>query len=226
MALPFAELRLDQGLIIYGTSGGPEFSTDVIILGSGHEKRNQNWDQAKGEWEYGDRKLSGTELAVIVKFFRARKGRAQGFRFKDWGDYSVTVAEGILGTSGLGTGTATYQLYKQYASGSDKDFRIIRKPVAGTVKVFKNGVQAPSTGFGSVAIDTTSGIVTFTATSGGAFPISSDVLTWSGEFDVAVRFNTDQLKHRFDSARISQPGIVAEPYFYLSSLPIVEIRQD
>lgn len=222
--MAFSEERLDTGYIIYGTQGGPEFSTDIVELNSGFENRNANWNESKGKWDYGDRKLPDTELRLIIKFFKARKGRANGFRFKDWGDFKVDVTEGILGLSGHGTATATYQLYKQYVSGADKDYKKITKPVVGTLKIFKNGVQAPTSGFGAVAFDYTTGIVTFSPDSIGNFPQAGDVLTWSGEFDVPVRFDSDQVRYRFDSSITSSPGVVQQAFFFLASLPLVEIR--
>lgn len=218
----FSEERLEPTYIIYGTSGGAEFSTDVVVLNSGHEARNQNWEQAKGRYDYGERKLPDNELHVIVKFFRARKGMKQGFRFKDWGDYQVAVGEGRLGETGLGTGVAAYQLYKAYVSGADVDLRIIRKPVAGTIKVFKNGIQVPASGAGSVAVAYSTGMATFIA----PFPSGVDAVTWTGEFDVPVRFDSDQIKYRFDSAIVSSPGVLAQTFHYLFSLPLVEVRAD
>lgn len=211
----FAELRFETGYIIYGTQGGVEFNTEIVEVNSGAETRNSVWNYAKGKWDFGDRKLSDTELTAIITFFRARKGRKQGFRFKDWADYNDGGA-GILGLTGLSDGTAgPVQMVKKYVSGADTDYRLIRKPVAGTIKVFKNAVQ-----IANWTIDTTTGLITLTA----PLPAVNDVMTWTGEFDVPVRFDTDSLTHRFDSALIAAPGVVAKPYFYIAPLPLVEVR--
>ena len=45
--------------------------------------------------------------------------------------------------------------------------------------------------FTAFTLDTTTGIVTFT---GSPIPKGSDVLTWSGEFDVPCRFSSDKLE--------------------------------
>ncbi len=37
--MSFAEVRLNDGLILLGTIGGPTFSTDVVEVGSGAEFR-------------------------------------------------------------------------------------------------------------------------------------------------------------------------------------------
>jgi len=174
-----------------------------------------------GKWDFGDRTLPESELTSIITFFQAMAGMAIGFRFKDWGDYQVSTANGTLGPLGVGTSLPTYQLTKSYSSGGWNTTRLIQKPVAGTVAVFKNGVQVPvGTGAGNIAVDYTTGLVTFVA----PYPISSDVLTFAGEFDVPVRFDTDQLKYRFDAADVAIPGTLGIKYFYLAPLPIVEIR--
>ena len=45
--------------IAFNKPGGPGFNTDVVILESGFEQRNQFWDQERGMWNvgYGVREL-------------------------------------------------------------------------------------------------------------------------------------------------------------------------
>ena len=43
--MSFAEVRFPDD-ISYGSSGGPEYSTDIVETQSGHEQRNANW----AEW--------------------------------------------------------------------------------------------------------------------------------------------------------------------------------
>jgi uncharacterized protein (TIGR02217 family) len=95
-----------------------------------------------------------TQLDTLIAFFRARKGRAHGFRFKDWTDYKATAQ--ALGT-GNGTIT-TFQLIRTYSSGGSTDVRTITKPVAGTVKVYLAGVLQAS----GWSVNTTTGVITFT----------------------------------------------------------------
>ena len=214
--MAFAEVRLDTGYIIYGTSGGPMFSTGVVEVYSGSESRNSNWLYAKGRWDYGERKVLEPEYVSIRNFFRARKGKAIGFRLKDWTDYK-DEGNGILGLTGLADGTVgPFQLVKKYSSGSDIDKRLIIKPVSGTVSLYDNGSLISPANY---TLDTTTGKVTFSVA-----PTNGHTLTWVGEFDVAVRFDTDELKSRFDAAVISTPGVVKSGVFYLFSLPIVEVR--
>ena len=133
----FHEVRFPPD-IAYGAVGGPEYRTTVVVTASGREQRNSAWAQARGRWNVASGLKKREQVAALIAFFRARKGRAHGFRFKDWTDYQATGQP--LGT---GDGTATtFQLVKRYPSGSEVERRIITKPVASTVKVYRDGVQA------------------------------------------------------------------------------------
>lgn len=93
------------------------------------------------------------QMDVLVAFFRARKGRAYGFRFKDWTDYKA--ANQSIG-SGDGT-TTTFPLTKTYSSGGVTETRRITKPVAGTVSILVGGIPQA----GRWAVDTATGMVSF-----------------------------------------------------------------
>jgi Conserved hypothetical protein 2217 (DUF2460) len=132
----FHEVRFPDN-VAYGATGGPEFATTVVATGSGHEKRNVNWAQARGRWDVASGLKKQAQIDELIAFFRARRGKAYGFRFKDWTDYK---AEGQV----LGTGDdvlTQFQLVKHYPSGSVIEVRTITKPVAGTVKVYLDGAE-------------------------------------------------------------------------------------
>ena len=102
-----------------GAAGGPAYSTTVVAMVSGHEKRNINWSQARGTWNVAHGLKTRDQVAQLIAFFRARKGKAYGFRFKDWTDY-----QGIVQPLGTGDGTTrTFPLVKRYASGGETDKR-------------------------------------------------------------------------------------------------------
>jgi uncharacterized protein (TIGR02217 family) len=216
----FEEVRLEGSLIIEGTIGGPTYSTDVIVVKSGREKRNTNWNTSRGRWEIGERQLDIRELHSLIGFFRARQGKSQGFRFKDWGDYKATHAaltvngvttQGLLGT-GVGDGTTTYKFNKIYTSGGTSTLRRIQKPVASpAAAIHVDGVLQTS----GYTISTSAGTVVFSSTKTGA-----QTLTWEGTFDVPVRFDTDEFRSRFDVIRVSD----GEALHWLMSLPVVELR--
>jgi uncharacterized protein (TIGR02217 family) len=132
----FHEVRFSDN-IAYGATGGPEFATTVVATGAGHEQRNVDWAEARGRWDVASGLKNQAQLDELIAFFRARKGKAYGFRFKDWTDYRATRQ--LLGT---GDGAQTqFQLVKRYPSGSVIEVRTITKPVAGTVRVYKDGVE-------------------------------------------------------------------------------------
>jgi uncharacterized protein (TIGR02217 family) len=187
--------------ISYGASGGPGYSTSVITVASGHERRNSNWQAARGRWNVAHGLKKREQVAALIAFFRARRGRAYGFRFKDWTDF-----QGLAQVIGTGNGSLkTFQLVKNYASGGVIESRTITKPVAGTVKVYRNGVLVTS----GVTIDTATGIVTFSTAPGSGVIVTADF-----EFDVPARFDTDQMDLTIETYQLGSWGQV----------PVVEIR--
>jgi uncharacterized protein (TIGR02217 family) len=214
----FEEVRLEANLILYNSVGGPQYSTDVVVVRSGREKRNSNWSESRGRWELGERQIDNAELHSLIGFFRARQGRAQGFRWKDWADFEAThvpltrnsvTTQGLLGT-GVATGSTTYNFNKLYTSGSTSTLRRILKLIAGA-QIYINGVLQTS----GYTIDIAAGTITFSAAKN-----SPDTLTWQGAFDVPVRFDTDEFRTRFDVIRTSDGAAL----HWLFSMPIVELR--
>ncbi len=196
----FAELRFPPE-ISYGATAGPEFSTTVITVRSGAEQRNRNWAAARLRFDASTGIKTRAQAEAIIAFFRARGGRAQGFRFKDWSDYRAAAQ--ALGT-GDGVRT-TFQLVKRYVSGGDEDARLITKPVAGTTKISLNGTPQTS----GWSVDTATGLVTFTAA-----PANAAVITADFEFDVPARFDTDRLEFRLETHDL----------MVWEQIPIVEVR--
>ncbi len=187
--------------IAYGATGGPEFNTTISTTFGGFEQRNVNWLKSRGRWDVSTGIKNKTDMDMVQAFFRARFGKAYGFRFKDWSDYQA-VGQNI----GTGNGALTaFQLTKTYVSGSNTYVREIKKPVTGTVKIYLNSVLQGS----GYSVDHATGIVTFSAAPGGGVAVSSDY-----DFDVPVRFDTDAL-----SVRIDGPA-----QYMWDSVPIVETR--
>lgn len=199
--MAFTEVRFPTD-IAYGSSGGPEYSTDIVITHGGYEQRNANWAQARARYNVAHGVKSQAQLDALIAFFRARKGRADGFRFKDWSDYQATGQ--LIGT---GDGAETeFQLVKSYESGSVTETRTITKPVAGTVGIYFDEVLVDG---GDYSVDAASGLVTFVS------PPDEDVaITADFEFDVPVRFDTDRLSASLDDYGSQSWG----------NIPLVEVR--
>lgn len=187
--------------IAYGASGGPEFSTSITTTQAGFEQRNINWLKSRGRWDVSTGIKNKADMDAVIAFFRARFGKAYGFRFKDWSDYQA-VGQNI----GTGDNVLTaFQLTKTYVSGSNIYVREIKKPVTSTVTIYLNSVLQVS----GYTIDHDTGIVTFSVAPGVGVLVTADY-----DFDVPVRFDTDMLAVRIDG-----------PAQYLwDSIPIVETR--
>lgn len=182
----FHEVRFPTN-IDYGSAGGPGYSTSIIETDSGREERIARWTSAKRRYNgsYGIRSFD--DMYTVTKFYLARQGPANGFRFKDWLDFTsasngraaVTNLDQALGT---GDGSTTqFQLVKAYTSSPTTVYRNIEKPVSGTVVIAIDGVN--TTAF---SVSTTTGIVTFNTA-----PANTTVLTAGFQFDVPVRFGTE-----------------------------------
>lgn len=196
----FHEVRFPDD-IAYGSSGGPEYSTDVIITASGYEQRNINWQDARAVYNVAHGVKTQSQLDTLLAFFRARKGRAYGFRFKDWSDYSATSQQ-----IGTGNGVLTnFQLVKSYSSGGVTEVRTIKKIVDNSVSIYVNNVLITS----GYVVNNNTGIVTFSSPPGNGLSVKADF-----QFDVPVRFDTDRLSASLDSYGVhSWRGI-----------PLVEVR--
>lgn len=198
--MAFVETRFPVD-ISFGSSGGPEYSTDVILMHSGHEQRNVNWSQARARYNVAHGVKTQAQLDALIAFFRARKGRADSFRFKDWTDYKATAQ--LMG-QGNGSNT-TFQLKKLYTSGGVTETRDIKKPVSGTTKVYAAGIWQTT----GVSVDNATGVVTFTTAPANGVQITADY-----EFDVPVRFDTDRLSASMDAYGVHS----------WNDIPLVEVR--
>lgn len=199
--MAFVEERFPAD-IAYGSAGGPEYSTDIVVTHGGYEQRNTNWSQARAKYNVAHGVKTQSQLDALIGFFRARKGRADGFRFKDWSDYKA-IAQAI----GTGNGTnKIFQLVKTYNSGSIVETRTITKPIASTLAVYVNAVLQAGSAY---TLDSATGKITFVTA-----PANAAVVTADFEFDVPVRFDTDRLSATLDSYGVNS----------WNDIPLVEVR--
>jgi uncharacterized protein (TIGR02217 family) len=203
----FIEERINEFVetVSLETVGGPQFSTTIVATSAGIESANVNWQQERGRWEFGERVFDQAELRELGAFFRRVRGKAVGFRFKDFSDCDIdTFSSGTLVPT---QEPLVFEMYKTYGDDNSSYSRRIYKPVEGTINVFVDGVEAEA------FVDYETGTVEFGTS------VGDGELSWSGEFDVPVRFDVDQLQSRFDA--YEEDG---ERLFYVFSLPVVEIR--
>lgn len=161
--------------IALGAEGGPSYVVEVVELRSGVEQRNIVQERPRQRYSIALINREVSDMASMNAFFRACKGKAHGFRFKDPHDYTASGTDGVVSLI-PGSPSGLYQLYKRYTSGSDTEDRKIRKPV--------NPITVA--GGGTYSVDYTTGIITHT---GGSAPSG-----WTGDFDVPVRFDVDGMK--------------------------------
>lgn len=188
-------------------SVAPNFSTNVVTSASGHEYRNANWSQARLRFDAGPGVRGEGDLGMLIAFFRARRGSAQAFRFRDPFDHS---SNGMAGTPdagdqplGEGDGMRTsFQLVKHYGEG---ERRHITRPVAGSVRVSVGGTEQQS-GWALEPL----GVVRFDVPPGAGEVIAAGYL-----FDVLVRFADDRLE-------INRATFMAGE---APSVPLIEVRE-
>jgi uncharacterized protein (TIGR02217 family) len=194
----------------YGATGGPQFSTQIAVTASGYEQRNSSWADARLHYDAGVGVRSEADLAELVGFFRARRGPAHGFRFRDPLDHS-SRDDGAEPTPfdqaiGIGDGVRTrFALSKTYGA-EDPQVRRISRPDAATVLVAVGGVER-LTGWTVDPI----GAIDFAVAPAPGAAISAGFM-----FDVPVRFADDQINVSLAGWRTGD----------LPSVPLVEIRED
>jgi uncharacterized protein (TIGR02217 family) len=207
--LPFLETPRFPENISYGSSGGPGFKTFIFEGHTGIEARSIEWSIARARYNvsYGIRDKD--DMDDVRAFFYATRGRAIGFRYKDWGDYQLEDEQ-----IGIGDGVqSVFPIIKTYQplGGALSYVRRIFKPVADTVVVKVSGT--PQTLTTHYTLNSATGVITFTS---GNFPADTAPVTVDCEFDVPVRFDTDN----FDA---SHEGFLTESW---SSIPLIELLQD
>jgi uncharacterized protein (TIGR02217 family) len=165
--------------ISYGISGGPSFKTDIVTTSSGYEYRNICHIHPRYKYHLASAIKTEEQLLKVVSFFKAMRGKAIGFRFKDWSDYKVTNQE-IAVADGE---QSIFQLYKIYTSGSVETRRDTTKPVSGTISVFINNKSCEH-----YEVNYKTGELIFKEP-----PQAGAVIKVSFEFDVPVRFDNDTI---------------------------------
>ncbi len=212
--MAFLEERLPVG-VAYGSQGGPSYRTRIVTSASGHEDRNSEWSYPRHVFEWTTSGNYDSDMETLTRFFHALKGAWCGFRVRDERDWkSCPILEyPAFDDQVIGTGngvTAEFQLIKTYTYGAQSTIRQIRKPDPDFTPLI--GVMGSARIQGDVTYpwswNSTTGIVTFT----GTVPPSGDV-TAGYQFDVPVRFSTDNLMDVYLSYKIGK-----------AQIPIIEIR--
>jgi uncharacterized protein (TIGR02217 family) len=180
-------------------------STAIAAGAGGREQRNAEWAEARLTFDAGPGIRSENDLGALLAFFRARRGPAQAFRFRDPFDDS---SHGMTGEPGpedqlLGTGDGVrtvFALVKDY----DGVPRRVTRPVAGTVRVAVDGTETSGWTLqdeGAIGFD--------------APPAPGAIVTAGFRFDVPVRFAEDRLA-------VNRATFLAGES---ASVPLIEVRE-
>jgi len=208
--MAFHDVRLPARLA-FGSAGGVERRTEVVTLGSGHERRSSPWADGRRRYLIGANLRSLDDMAALTAFFEARRGRLFGFRFRDFADFkSCAPGRAPAATDqmlGEGDGERTrFDLVKRYGEGETAWTRRIVRPVAGTVTVAVAGALLPGEAFEA---DPTAGTVTLSTPPG-----MGQAVTAGFEFDVPVRFDADRIEVTLESFEAGR----------MAALPLIEVR--
>lgn len=180
-------------------------STAIAAGAGGREQRNSEWADARLRFDAGPGVRSEADLALLIAFFRARRGPAQGFRFRDPFDDSSNGATGtpepVDQLLGIGDGTRTrFPLTKAYGEAR----RRITRPVAASVRVAVAGAET------NMFLLDSHGVVVLDIA-----PATGSPVTAGFRFDVPVRFADDQIE-------VSRTTFLAGQ---APSVPLIEVRE-
>jgi len=230
MTTTFHEVRFPE-FIATGAVIGPKWKTGIVEFSTGKEQRNQEWEDSRLVGDVSQAIQEEAEYDVILGFFRARRGKLHGFRFKDWTDY-VLFREPTL--PALGDGFITdFQIVQNYETISEPPaLAAVRIQVRDLIKIRGgagdpiNTVDSPGTvvrvdgslvtvifngspSAGQVSVNTNTGLLSF-----GTAPSALDTVDFSGEFDVPMRFDTDRLPGTIDDFNATS----------VNGLPLIELN--
>lgn len=156
-----------------------EYNTIINKSKNGNELRIPNYDYPLLSYNVINDIKTKKELEDIINFFKLVKGRAYGFKFKDWLDYKV-INQNIAVADGE---QKDFQLIKTYNINNKLQTRKITKPKQ--VSIFINNQNITT----NISINYENGIITFNTP-----PEKDTIISASFEFYVPVRFDNDKIE--------------------------------
>lgn len=191
----------------FGWQGGPSFKTRIVSMANGRERRNAEQAYARHAFSAPFRNIRREDYANIKQMHLVCRGMLHAFKFKDQLDYQAASE-----VFGAGTGAQTvFQLRKISTIDGVSYTRNVYAIRSAAVTV--NGVASAPT------IDMDRGTVTFAVA-----PAAAAVLRWTGEFDIWVRFNQDDLPFSIDN-KSPKNGVLVNGSVDLIEVPPPEIGE-
>ena len=188
-----------------GAQVGPMFRTSIIGLSSGRENSNQDWqeDLIVADISYGimpDRGASPDDIEEgfmrIHDFFLLRRGRHRGFLFRNPLD-NVGNREPLYG---IPSKARALQISKTWSDAATSYRKRITRPDPATLTLYAgNSIIPPGGGSGVPAWSLSPlGVIEFVA------DIPPAVYTASFEYDVPMRFETDNLRVQLEHLKAGE----------------------
>jgi uncharacterized protein (TIGR02217 family) len=170
--------------ISYGSSGGPEYNTELLTTISGFEHRYYQWSKPRLRFNVANGIKNRSQVDELLSFFRLCKGRYHAFKYKDWTDFKLKRETLQL------INDTTYQIIKSYKCNNIiLEQRKITKPIVDTIKVYQNNLQLNTVDF---EIDDNQGLILLKKKTKENIKISC-------EFDIVARFDMDYLPITLES---------------------------
>jgi uncharacterized protein (TIGR02217 family) len=188
----FVDVYLPDCVAGYPVYASPKFSTDIAVVDSGREQVNRRWQHPLHRYTLPEVVRDMSIFNAVRAHWLVMGGPAKIFPFRDPFDFAsvdltsptleptISAVDQVLGVGdGLRT---TFQITKEYVSGSSTYVRNIYLPVVSSVVVAINGVIL-ETGW---TVSREGGEIVFADAPDTGLPVSCGFL-----FDVSVRFESD-----------------------------------
>src|SRR5688500_1287290 len=180
----------------FGWEGGPNANTRILSLRNKAESRNANWDQSQHQFTVPFNNIKQPLYVPIKKMHLNRRGAWGCFLYRDRLD--STADDDVFATAE--TGEDTFQLAKLSEIDGVDYFRIVDalyspdpsspgEALPSSITVYVDGT--PTSAY---TIDNDTGIIVFDTPMAGG-----ELLSWSGQFSMWVRFQNDYLPFSIDN---------------------------
>lgn len=182
-------------LIRYGSSWQDDYAVQIVKTAGGQEYRSLTHPFPLRKFDVSYLLTRADTAAQLLALWHRAHGQYAGFRarcFDEWSSNGMTGTPIETDQLTKKISTTVWQLRKWYgtdgtAGASGYPYRVIYKPVSGTVKVAVNGMLVAGPG-ANWTVDTTTGRITLSA--GVAATVVADNVRAGFEFDFMVRFGS------------------------------------
>lgn len=206
--MAFLEQRLSSR-IERGATGGPtNRGRRLVRTGAGKLVQVFSWALPRREYTVSHGVLGANERQALRDlWYVVNFTPYEGFRFRDWADFTATQGSSRLALIG---GT-DFQLQRVYAYAGSEHLRKIVKPNSGVV-IWRTRGPSTTVAAGAV-VSTTTGVVSIADHQAG------DAYTWEGQFDVPVTFSGDEWVEQLEA--VASDGVIATmPQVKLEEIPL------